>query len=391
MHILILPSWYPSNPEDLNGSFVREQIEAFDKTAHKISVIHPCLKSLRAPSKIIFKPHIQNEIDNDINTYRYHWTNWFPLIPNLQQFLFVKLGLVLIKKYIKKNGKPDIIHAHAAFNGGLLALNIFNKYNIPYVITEHSTDFKLNANPTKLRKAKNIYLNAKLCFAVSRSLKATLDSITSINWIVHHNSIGNQFTTPYLNKIDANPKKLFTYLTISILEPRKNIELIIESFSLAHQGDNNFRLIVGGDGPSLTHLRKLAKKLDVYNQVLFLGCLSRQQVLEHMRQCNVFVLGSNYETFGVVLIEAASQGKPVISTRCGGTEDIVNENTGILVPKNNVDAMAKAMRKMSEAIERFDSLKIREYCLNNFSNEALGIKLLEKYKHIIKNNCSITC
>ena len=90
-----------------------------------------------------------------------------------------------------------------------------------------------------------------------------------------------------------------------------------------------------------------------------------------MHQCDVFVLPSLYETFGVVLIEALAAGKPVIATRCGGPESIVNDENGLLVAPANSDALGRAMRQMVEAIDRFNKDIIRSDCIARFSRQAV--------------------
>ena len=62
-----------------------------------------------------------------------------------------------------------------------------------------------------------------------------------------------------------------------------------------------------------------------------------------MRHSNAFVLASRTETFGVVYIEALSQGLPVIATRCGGPESIVTSDNGLLVPIENIPELTKAL------------------------------------------------
>ena len=78
-------------------------------------------------------------------------------------------------------------------------------------------------------------------------------------------------------------------------------------------------------------LEALVQEKALTEQVTFLGSLTREQVRQEVSEADAFVLSSEYETFGVVVIEALALGKPVIATRCGGPESIVVPSVGYLV------------------------------------------------------------
>lgn len=78
-------------------------------------------------------------------------------------------------------------------------------------------------------------------------------------------------------------------------------------------------LEIGGDGPEKTKLEELVTKLGINKNIKFLGQLTRDEVKNKMNEeSSAFVLSSEYETFGVVVVEALALGKPVIATKCGG-------------------------------------------------------------------------
>jgi glycosyltransferase involved in cell wall biosynthesis len=107
--------------------------------------------------------------------------------------------------------------------------------------------------------------------------------------------------------------------------------------------------------------------------------IARANVASFMSECNAFVLSSNYETFGVVLIEAIALGKPVIATDCGGSTDIVNQNNGVIVPVENPEMMGQAMYDMAVAKNKFSSQHIRDDCLNRFGSRAIATSLKAIY------------
>ena len=105
-----------------------------------------------------------------------------------------------------------------------------------------------------------------------------------------------------------------------------------------------------------------------------------------MQSCNAFVLPSHYETFGVVLMEALSCGKPVISTKCGGPEGIVNSQNGMLVCKKNILALGEAMETMRMNFDKYDNAWIQTDCMSRFGESVVVAKLSNTYTEVCQRN-----
>ena len=158
-------------------------------------------------------------------------------------------------------------------------------------------------------------------------------------------------------------------MNIASLDANKDQATLIEAFALYFK-DKRASLRIGGNGSLLGDLRKLVRRLEVENQVTFIGHLDRPLVIREMHDADCFVLSSHQETFGVVLIEALACGTPVISTRCGGSEDIVNEKNGLLVPLGDITSLGEAMVQMTQTKGEYDAGALREECRSRFGDEA---------------------
>jgi glycosyltransferase involved in cell wall biosynthesis len=88
-----------------------------------------------------------------------------------------------------------------------------------------------------------------------------------------------------------------------------------------------------------------------------------------MQRSNVFVLPSRFESFGVVLIEALATGCPLIASRSGGPESIVNNNNGFLVPVEDEDALSEAMKRMYVKYQDFNQENIRNEAIEKYNAE----------------------
>jgi glycosyltransferase involved in cell wall biosynthesis len=382
MHALIIPSWYPAEPGDIGGSFFREQALALRKSGCKVGVIYPQLRSLRDwRSILVGKSGPEFEDDEGVATFRWHGTNWFPRMPSASRRAWIRLGLVLFKKYVEHHGTPDVIHAHSILNGGVLASEIRKKHDVPYVITEHSTAFARNLiSPSDIEVARRASGSASMRFAVSPEFSTLLNrKLSDVNggWDVMPNIVKQEFLEfPLPSRKTA---KEFTFSNVALMDDKKRQKNIVLAFSMAFKERRDVRLIIGGDGPEMHALVKLAANCGTSDQVSFPGILSRDQVTEKVAAADAFVLASRYETFGVVVIEALALGKPVVATRCGGPESIVREEDGLLVPVDDVPSLAAAMQHIYQYRHTYDEKKIRASCGERFGESAIAERLIQVY------------
>ncbi len=389
MHVLIFPSWYKSREKPFYGSFIRDQAKALNKSGVKVGVVYPEVRSIRNISlKGIKKNRFNFGFKNDngiLTLYLYGWS--ITKIPKLgERFLLWQFSL-LVSKYIKKFGKPDIFHAHVILWGGVAAREAAKKYKIPFVITEHST----------------IYQRKRIRQRYIPDILRTVNSSSQI--ITVSNSLANQLS-PYMNgksiKVIPNvvdtdfftlpsikrKNKPFYFLTVAFLMKKKAIDNLILAFTKIFKGREDIILEIGGDGDDRARLEYLVNQNKMNKQIKFLGILSRKQVRNAIWKANIFVLPSNVETFGIVLIEAMSTGIPVIATISGGPEEFVKPKVGILVEPGNIEKLALSLLEMYNNYSSYSSNKklIRNYAVENFSQNKVAQELITIYNKIIKSN-----
>lgn len=381
LHVLVIPSWYPDNKDHFKGSFFREQSLGVLKQRCDVGVIFPDLKSLRGLKKVRLFPKLQYENDEGIRTYRMLWNNWFPKMRHLQILFFKILGLILFKRYVKEFGNPDIIHCHSVLMGGWLTEKIYDKYKIPFVINEHNSFFFKGYHKKYYTKISEICNKSSLCLAVSSDYSKILEKTipNSPKWVTHNNMVSPKFLRTKIRKKDKDP---FVFISISHLSKHKNIPLVLKSFKKFNKKHPKSKLKIIGVGLEENALKTLKEKLEIKN-VYFLGKKTRNQIVQELNKSNVFVLGTKYETFGVVLIESLSMGVPVIVTDCGGSRDIMNNEVGRVTKQDNVESMYKSMIDVYNLYDEFKPQNLREYAKSKFSEEKLSNTLIKHYKKIL--------
>jgi len=196
--------------------------------------------------------------------------------------------------------------------------------------------------------------------AISPALATQLlDFLPGLQIEVIGESLRTDFFVPAEN-VDKAAGTGKSFFVAARLAEQKGLEHLVKAVHLlVDKGLSSFELVIGGDGPDRQKLEQLAQTLGVSGICHFLGGLNREQVRERMQKCDVFVLSSLHETFGVVVGEAMACGKPVISTRCGGPEFFVNEQNGVLVDVANPQALAGAMEDFIADRVSFDSQTVR--------------------------------
>jgi glycosyltransferase involved in cell wall biosynthesis len=376
--ILMIPSWFPSGTNPGLGIFFRQQAEALAARGHDVTVLSIHLRSLREPRNLMASGYgYSDESVNGVRILRYVSVGFPDRLPMINAWLWRLYGRKMFRKYLKSVGAPDLIHVHAMIYGGILALHLHDEYGIPYVLTEHSSIYERElANKTHIRLANSIARKSCQNFAVSeRFCKRLTKSVGSFNWEYLPNMVGHQFLTAEINEGANKNRETFTFFAVGGLVQHKRFDLLIEAFSLAFKKEKTLFLRVIGDGPEKPRLLNLAKALHVDHRIEFLGSKNTEELIKIAAECDALVHASNYETFGVAIIEALALGKPVISTRCGGPESIVNANVGLLVTVNDALALSEAMLLVQKKRDRYDPVSIRNYCVSHFSSKAIVDRL----------------
>lgn len=172
-------------------------------------------------------------------------------------------------------------------------------------------------------------------------------------------------------------------LYLGRLSPTKNIELLIESFSLC-KITNSKLIIAGPDYGSLKQLKQITKKYHLENKVSFLGEISESEKSLLFSKVSVFVHPSVSDVFALTLLEAASVGIPCIAFNIDGIKEIFSEpKTGYLVDPVDSNSLALAIDEIlsNEQLAHEISVNGKRHILNKFSWEKTVKQIEYAYKN----------
>jgi glycosyltransferase involved in cell wall biosynthesis len=375
--ILILPAWYPSPDSPLSGIFVHEQAALLARD-YDVAVLAPRPRGWRLPA--IQEARIQR-LDG-VTIFAEPIRVPLPRFWELHHLAYALAAWRGERRVRREWGLPDVVHAHVVLPAGWAAWLFFRSR--PIVLTEHTGPFALHLRPAlKRRLTRHVLQHMTRIIAVSPALAGSMCTVADKMAIdVVGNLIRTEYFTPAMTLARASGP--FRFLFVGFLEAIKGVKFLIDAVhQLMTRGAKNFELVLVGDGPLRPQLEAQAKALGVTAYCRFVGALGREQVRDQMRACDVFVLPSLQETFGVALAEAMACGKPVIATRCGGPDYVVTPETGLLVEPGSPEQLAEAMRLFIAGPHAFDGHQIRRSVEARFGEAAFLANMTRIYNDVL--------
>ena len=373
-------------------TFVKDQTKELAKHFGKIYIFIPIIKFSNTLKLKVSKKHSKKYLIDDKNlpenikilTPTYYHLPLFHFRNRLGDNYFKAIER-LIKK---KNIKFDLIHAHFTWPSGYAGAKLKEKYNIPLIITAHGYDiYDLPFRNELLRKKVEYALNSADCIiTVSNS---NLKYINKLNIKTSVKIIPNGFRSDLFYPIpkDRARKKLNLsinkkiILNVGNLVEVKGHEYLILAIKEILKRRKDVMCIIVGSGELKKGLEKLVKKLNLQDHIKFVGAKPHEEIPLWMNACDVFVLPSLKESFGIVQIEAMACGKPIVATHNGGSEEIIKEKTGILVEPRNPKQLKEALNKALD--KEWNGQKIVEYS-KRFSWEEIVKKILDIYRETLE-------
>ena len=373
MEILIVSRGWPTNRDPKWGCFEKDHADALRALGHNIKVI--CLDCRFSFKSII--PKITNTIINGIE-----YTSYRGIPQVITSLLFgnkiairieQKMILRLYGEVVKRDFKPDVVYSHFILNSA--AASILKQYGLPLVIIEHSSELVKNKpRSIIIQQAKTAYNAADTLISVSDYLKNSINRRFGVNSTVIPNMIGQEFVTtlPPKQRISTG---VLRFLSIGALIPRKGYFELIRAFSKANIKNKKWQLDIIGYGYLRRKLQILIDSLGLSSNIHLLGPKTKTEIISEMSTSDIFVLNTKRETFGVVYIEALSQGIPCIMTNCGGTEGIMSHEDGLSVPVDDELALIHAIEYMACHFHEYNRNDIRQRCLDKYSPKNVAIKI----------------
>jgi glycogen(starch) synthase len=182
--------------------------------------------------------------------------------------------------------------------------------------------------------------------------------------------------------------ELRRWLYVGRLLPHKGVARLLEAFARCAADDPGLHLTLLGGGREHDRLRARAVELGVSDRVSLPGPVPHEQVVEQMHAHDLLVHLSEYETFGMTVVEAVAAGMPVLVTRSGGPQETLAGLEGVagaLVDVgDDVEEVVTAYRELTSAA--LDPVRAREELEHRYSQAAVGRRLLDHYTSSVQSS-----
>ena len=375
---MVAPSEYPDirDPLKFNGNWAEEQTRALAEY-HDVAVVYPVLTTNGNRSIECLDYHGVRTL---IVNYRHVRKTW------ISPYVFAAWkGL----REARAELQPECIHAHGLYPAGFAAVLIGRALRIPVVITEHWGQLWDRVAEWRLIRAvlKYTLRRATKVVAVSRFLANEMRELEPrCSPDVVPNIVADIFQAPSTAATRRATDEIEMLFVGSIRDSRKGVNVLLHALRtyLDLPGARRCRLSVIGEGGKRAEFEDLANRLGLQDKVAFLGSRSREGVALAMAGCDLFVMPSRYETFGVVYAEAMACGKPVIACSGGPAEEIIPSWAGELALPGDHISLAHAIHRVTSDLDGFDRARISEYAKKRFGPEAVVSALSKVYEQAIK-------
>ena len=279
---------------------------------------------------------------------------------------------------IKRAFAPDLVHVHVSDPGLFVHLRTLKAHACPTVLTIHVRlpEKTLGERSTLFQG----FAEASAITAVSHAIQLEIETIAP--------SIATKVSTLYfgLQEAPLAPADLNfdrpTILCVGRLVAEKGFDVAIEAFARLREQYPGIHLEIAGDGPERTNLEAQATSLSVSDGVEFLGWVDPQKVPALMNTATIVVVPSRWrEALGLVAIQAAQMGRPVVASRQSGlVEAVIDGETGILVPKDRPDILAESVADLLMNPERTRTMgrraradALERFCFDRFVSEQYDL------------------
>ncbi|MBA2611424.1 MAG: glycosyltransferase [Bacteroidetes bacterium] len=294
---------------------------------------------------------------------------------------------VAILKKIIKHFEPDILHAHYATSYGLVgALADFH----PFIISCWGSDVMKFPNKNFVAKSilKYNFKKADLLCATSYTIQDYINQVITIPVSVIPFGIDiNDFKPKKVESLFAEND--FVLGSIKPLESLYNIDVLIKSFAKLLPAYENLKLVIIGDGTQLTALKEICKTLGVDEKITFTGRIPFKNISNYYNMIDILVNISEYESFGVSVVEAMACGTPVVVTNVGGLKEVVRDDSvGLKVKVGDVEDTVKAIELLMNDKTLYEQIAInaRKHVIERYNWEDNVKQMIDEYLKLLETH-----
>lgn len=387
--VLVLSRSYPSSEFPTMGIFVERMTELAAESM-EMSVVCPVPWAPPLPFETEFDRYRRVERsrvgENGARVF-------YPRVPSGPGYLLHPIDAFLQYLPVRRTADRihdevgfDLVHAHIVYPEGAIAARLGRRYDVPVVTTEHAM-WKpwLDDYPTVRRQVLSALDNIEVVSVLSEALRRQVRDIApgDVETRLLPNSVDETIFTPPASPDDRHPERL---LFVGTVRRVKGLDVLVRALPRVLEEHPGAGLRIVGEPFRRSYredekdVRALVEKLGLTDRVEFVGGKPPEGVAEEMKRAPALVVPSRRESFATVIPEALACGTPVIATRCGGPEEILTDDTGILVPTEDPPALARAIDDLLSGRVSFPADTLRSRAVDLYGRDATRERIEGLYR-----------
>lgn len=388
MRVLFVATAFPRYEGDVITPWMTELIKRLSNKGIEISVFTSSYKGMG------------NQVWHNINVYRFRYflkkyerlTHEETAVDKFGKgglnvvlsFFYLLFGTIAIARLVRKK-KFDIVHINWPFPHIIFGLcaKAFSRCRI------FATFYGLEI---RWLKKKFLFFVKPFAWLINRADVITAISnhtASELKGIVKKDIPIIPFSITVESKV-AELSDEYYILFVGRHVERKGVHILIDAFRQIYK-DILHNVVIIGDGPERKNWEKMAADYGLTKRIIFTGWVSTEELYKYYQNCSFFILPATYdkhgdtEGLGVVMIEAMAYSKPVIASNVGGITDVVIDGfNGLLVPHNDPEALAHAIKRL--ALDKTLCRKLGENAKQSIDEKFNWDKIVAKLMGLYETN-----
>jgi len=381
MKTAVVSHLYPNRRYPANGTFVRDLFLQLNRRI-QTDMLVPTVRSLPFTSRwrAAHEPFLEED-----EAHRLRYLS----IPRRHLPQLIRHNLSAAVTAHLDDHSYDLIHVNWLYPDGL-SIPAIKRRNIPVVLTIHGSDWYKTRGRASLRKVLHTSLQqADNILTVGNTLKndilSTYPELREKTHVIHNAVDFSVFRIPdsreqALAALGWEPDRRHL-LCVANINPEKGVDVLLDAFQ--HITNRNTILHIIGNNPGDSYAQSVIAKIAQQQQVILHPPVTHEEIATYYQACDMLVLPSRKEGFGLSLAEAIACGKPVVSTKSGGPEDIVTSANGYLVDVEAPEQLADRIEMILSREFPHGPDEIRQSIRDRFRSDIIIGDIIKYYESLL--------
>jgi len=382
MKVFVIPTWYPTKHRPLWANWMLPHIELLRENGIESYVLQlglddelipPNTDPWEQPIRFLNDRHLYVPVPDATGQYqrsRFFYGRFLQRYTDRLRDMF--------NMAVKKWGKPDIFHAHVSLPAGFCAANLGRETGIPVIVQEHYTGFESDARfwwrTGCFVREMGRHVHGFYAVSPGYAKRIEVTGLLKVTGVLP-NPIDTELFQPCLR---SNLGDSFRIVTTGDMGFNKGTDLLFEALRLLLP-KLPWSLTLFGETANRKKYSRWLDDPEFSSRVSLPGKVTQEELVKAYSSSAVYVVSSRIETANVSMLQAMACGIPVVATRCGAPETLIDDSVGLSVEPDNPEALARGILEVARDMGRYNSKELRKFVVEHYCKPVIANKVADAY------------